>query len=160
MHEAVTVHYSDEDPITYVKPGDKVILETLKYALGMTIRELYPMVCKLILIPDDPIIADGEVFEFEGLLDVPGPRDQVDLLEAREETGRQIKTCQMLLQGEVQCAKAVLRNSIAWCEFWSVRAPTAELRASMAAELWQVNVRNPWADGAGYQISEETGWRI
>ena len=113
--------------------GDRVILETLKYQLGLTIREIYPMVCKLILTPNDPIIADGEVFEFEGLLDVPGPRDQVDLLEAREETGRQIKTCQMLLQGEVQCAKAVLRNSIAWCEFWSVRAPTAELRASMAA---------------------------
>jgi hypothetical protein len=117
------------------KPGDRVILETLKYLLGSTIREVYAVAQAIILTPMDPIKADGEVFEFRGMLDVPGPRDQVDLLEAREETGRQIKTCEMLLQGEVQCAKAVLTNSIRWCEFWQVRAPTPELRAMFGKSL-------------------------
>src|SRR5262249_11490536 len=115
--------------------GDRVILETLKYLLGLTIREVYPMAQALILTPADPIEADGEVFEFRGLLDVPEPLAIVDLLEAKEETGRQIKTCEMLLQGEVQCERDVLANRVAWCRFWQVRAPTAELREMFGKSL-------------------------
>src|SRR5215831_11732125 len=135
MIGTITVHYDDEDPITYHKPGDRVILETFKAILGLTIREIYPMVCKLIVTPVDPIIPDGEEFEFRGLLDVPPPNAKVDLLEAKEETGRQIKTCQMLLEGEVDRAEAVLVNSIRWCEFWSVRGPTVETREMFAKSL-------------------------
>jgi hypothetical protein len=129
-----TVRYSDEeDPITYrLGNGDRALLEAMKYALGLTIREVYPMLQKMLTDGLDPIIADGPEFEFDGVLDVPPPRAKVNLIEARDECGRQIKTCQMLLECDVECevdaAKAVLRNSIDWMRFWSVRSPTAELR--------------------------------
>ena len=41
----------------------------------------------------------------------------------------------MLLEGEVDGARAVLRNSFQWLEFWSVRAPTEELREMFAKGL-------------------------
>ena len=136
MFEPVTVHYSDEDPVTYHKPGDKILLETLKYWLGLTIREVTPMVCAMILAVDDPIVADGEEFEIgSGWMRVPGPRDKVVLREAMEETGRQIKTCQMLLEGEADRAEVVLINSIRWLEFWQVRAPTEEMREMFGKSL-------------------------
>ena len=86
-------------------------------------------------MPIDPIVADGEVFEFDGMLDVPAPRARVDLLEARKEAERQAKTCEMLLEGEADRVKAVLRNSIGWLEFWRVRAPTEELRQKFGESL-------------------------
>src|SRR6516225_4095753 len=94
-----TVEYIDEDPVTYKRWEDRYLLEALKYGLGLTIREVYPMLVKLLTEGLDPIIADGPVFEFEGFLEVPEPNAKVDWLEATEECGRQIKTCQMLLAG-------------------------------------------------------------
>jgi len=64
--------------------------------------------------------------------------------EARQECGRQIKVCQMLLEGEVDRAELVLRNSIEWCQFWSVRAPTAELREMFGKSLKRL-VESPTA---------------
>ena len=123
-----TVHYPDEEPVTYKSTEDRYLLEALKYGLNLTIREVYPMLIKLITEGLDPIDADGPEFRFVGLLDVPDPRAKVSILEAREECGRQIKACQMLLEGPVDRAEEVLRNSIQWCRFWRVRAPTPELR--------------------------------
>ena len=123
-----TVHYPNEEPVTYKSAEDRCLLEALKYELGLTIREVYPMLIKLITEGLDPIDADGPEFEFGGFLDVPEPRAKVSILEARDECGRQIKACQMLLEGPVDRAEEVLRNSIQWCRFWSVRAPTPELR--------------------------------
>lgn len=85
----------------------------------------------------DPIVADGEVFEF-GNYDVPSPRAKVNLLEAMEVCGRHIATCQMLLSGPRDRAEAVLRNSIQWLEFWQVRAPTPEIREMFAKSLRQL----------------------
>ena len=130
-----TVHYPDEGPVTYRSAEDRYLLEALKYGLNLTIREVYPMLIKLITEGLDPIDADGEEFEFAGLLDVPEPRAKVSIIEAREECGRQIKACQMMLEGPVDRAEAVLRNSIQWCRFWSVRAPTPELREMFGHSL-------------------------
>jgi hypothetical protein len=130
-----TVHYPDEGPVTYRSAEDRYLLEALKYGLNLTIREVYPMLIKLITEGLDPIDADGEEFEFAGLLDVPEPRAKVSIIEAREECGRQIKACQMMLEGPVDRAEAVLRNSIRWCRFWSVRAPSPELREMFAGSL-------------------------
>ena len=130
-----TVHYPDEGPVTYRSAEDRYLLEALKYGLNLTIREVYPMLIKLITEGLDPIDADGEEFEFAGLLDVPEPRAKVSIIEAREECGRQIKACQMMLEGPVDRAEAVLRNSIQWCRFWSARAPTPDLREMFAGSL-------------------------
>jgi len=129
------VHYPDEEPVTYKSAEDRYLLEALKYGLNLTIREVYPMLIRLIIEGLDPIDADGEEVEFCGLLDVPDPRAKVSIIEAREECGRQIKACQMMLEGPVDRAEAVLRNSIQWCRFWSVRAPTPELRDMFAWSL-------------------------
>jgi hypothetical protein len=128
-----TVKYVDEDPVTYKCWEDRYLLEALKYGLGLTIREVYPMLVKMLHF--DPIDAEGEVFEFGYGLEVPKPNARVNWFEAKEACGRQIAMCQMLLEGEVDRAEAVLKNSIAWCEFWSVRAPTAELREMFAKSL-------------------------
>jgi hypothetical protein len=133
-----TVEYVDEDPVTYRCWEDRYLLEALKYGLGLTIREVYPMLIKLVTEGLDPITAEGPEFEFVGLLDVPDPRAKVSIIEARDECGRQIKTCQMSLEGPVDRAEDVLRNSIRWCRFWSVRAPTAELRDQFADSLKQL----------------------
>jgi hypothetical protein len=135
-----TVEYPGEDPpsVTYKCPIDKAILEYLKFALGVTIREAHAMAQEILNAMADPIIADGEVFELGGWLAVPGPRDRVNLAEAWKETERQAKTCQMLLEGEVDRAVVVLRNSIEWLEFWSVRAPTAEFRELFTNSLRQL----------------------
>jgi hypothetical protein len=130
-----TVHYPDEDPVTYKSDGDRYLLEALKYGLNLTIREVYPMLIRLLTDGLDPIDADGPEFECGGLLDVPDPRAKVSIIEARDECGRQIKVCQMLLEGPVDRAEAVLRNSIQWCRFWSVRAPTPELREMLGDSL-------------------------
>jgi hypothetical protein len=130
-----TVEYVDEDPVTYKCWEDRVLLESMKCALGLTIREVYPMLIKLLTEHLDPIEADGDVFEFGGFLEVPEPNAKVDWMEAKEECGRQIKVCQMLLEGPVDRAEAVLKNSIDWCRFWSVRAPTPELREMFGKSL-------------------------
>ena len=108
-----TVRYVDEDSVTYRRWEDRVLLETMKYGLGLTIREVYPMLCRLITDGLDPIEADGPEFELGGFLEVPGPRDKVNYIEVKDECGRQIKICQMLLEGPVDRAEAVLRTSIA-----------------------------------------------
>src|SRR5215813_15292113 len=105
-----TVEYVDEDPVTYRRWEDRVLLEAMKYGLGLTIREVYPVLIKLMTEGLDPIDADGAVFEFGGFLDVPAPDAKVNWFEAKEECGRQIKACQMLLEREVDRAEAVLRN--------------------------------------------------
>jgi hypothetical protein len=133
----LTVAYADEPPVSYLRPKDRVILETLKYELGLTIREVYPMVQEMIRLCD-PIIADGDVFEFDGLLGVPAPRDKVDFIAAMQECGRQIKTCEMLLSGDGDRAAAVLINSISWLAFWKTRAPTPELRDRFDNSLGQL----------------------
>src|SRR6516225_1724772 len=119
-----TVRYNDEEPVTYKSDVDRYLLETLKYGLGLTIREVYPMLQKMLL--------EGLDADAGGLLEVPF---DAELDEARQECGRQIKVCQMLLEGEVDRAELVLRNSIEWCQFWSVRAPTAELREMFGKSL-------------------------
>jgi len=129
-----TVEYVDEEPVTYKSGRDRVLFETLKRWLGLTVRELHPMLEKILVEGLDPIIADGEVFEF-GNFDVPSPNAKVNLLEAAGVCGRHIKTCEMLLEGEVDRAEAVLCNSIAWLEFWSVRGPTPEIREMFAKSL-------------------------
>jgi hypothetical protein len=130
----LTVEYEDEDPVSYVNAEDRVILECLKWWLGLTIRELYPMVSEAVLAGFDPIDADGDVFEFVGF-GAPDPRNRVNLVEARKAAERDAKTCQMLLEGPQDTAEAVLRNSIEWLRFWQIRAPTAELREAFAKSL-------------------------
>jgi hypothetical protein len=130
-----TVKYVDEDPVTYRCWEDRVLLEAMKYGLGLTIREVYPMLRKLITEGLDPIEADGEVFEFGWGLGVPPPNARVSIAEAEKACGRQIVMCQMLLESPVDRAEAVLRNSIEWCRFWSVRAPTPELREAFGKSL-------------------------
>ena len=130
-----TVHYPDEEPVTYRSAVDRYLLEALKYGLNLTIREVYPMLVKLVTEGLDPIDADGAEFQFGSWLDVPDPRAKVSIIEARDECGRQIKACQMLLEGPVDRAEEVLRTSIQWCRFWSVRAPTAELREMFGHSL-------------------------
>jgi hypothetical protein len=133
----LTVRYADEPPVSYLHPRDKVILEALKYELGLTIREVYPVVQEMIRL-SDPIVADGGVFEFSGLLDVPAPRDNVDFIEAMQKCERQIKTCQMLLSGDADRSAAVLTNSIAWLAFWKTRAPTQQIRDKFESSLGQL----------------------
>jgi hypothetical protein len=130
-----TIAYVDEEPVTYKCAEDRYLLEALKYGLGLTIREVYPMLIELLTQGFDPIEADGPEFEFGGFLEVPEPNARVNWFEAKDECGRQIKACQMLLGGPVDRAEAVLRNSIAWCRFWSVRAPTPELRELFGQSL-------------------------
>jgi len=129
-----TVHYVDEEPVTYRSDRDRVLFETIKSVLGLTVREIHPMLEKILAEGLDPVIADGELFEF-GNYDVPPPNAKINLLEAAEICGRHIKTCEMLLSGEVDRAEAVLRNSIQWLEFWSVRGPTPEIREMLAKSL-------------------------
>ena len=42
-----TVEYVDEPPVTYKCWEDRYLLEALKYGLGLTIREVYPMLIRL-----------------------------------------------------------------------------------------------------------------
>ena len=145
-----TVHYPDEPPVTYQPNGDRAILEALKYALGLTIREVYPMAQKILIDSLDPIQADGPIFTFDGVLAVPGPRDKVNLIEVRDECARQIKTCQMLLEcgeNEIEAARVVLHNSIHWMRFYSVRAPTEELREMFAKGLKRLTTGMEDGDG-------------
>jgi hypothetical protein len=130
-----TVEYVDEPPVTYKCVEDRFLLEALKYVLGLTIREIHPMLEKLISDGLDPIDAQGDVFELGYGLDVPEPNAKVNYVETVQACGRHIVTCQMLLEGPVDRAEAVLRNSIAWCRFWSVRAPTPELREMFGKSL-------------------------
>ena len=46
---AETVHYFDEEPVTYLRWEDRVMLEGLKHALGLTIREVYPMLQRMLI---------------------------------------------------------------------------------------------------------------
>ena len=130
-----TVKYVDEDPVTYRRQEDRALLEAMKYGLGMTIREAHLMLERMIAEGLDPIEAEGAAFQFGGFLDVPEPNAKVNWFEAKEECGRQIKACQMLLESPVDRAELVLRNSISWCRFWSVRAPTQELRDAFGKSL-------------------------
>jgi len=145
-----TVQYVDDVAVTYLNDGDRVLLETLKYGLGVTIKGSHAMLEKIIIASLDPIIADGDEFEWGGFLEVPGPRDKVNLIEAREECGRQIATCRMLLESPdplCQLADLVSRNSEHWLEFWSVRASTPELRDAFKEslekllEMWRIGGR-------------------
>src|SRR5262249_3605346 len=124
-----TVHYDDEDPVTYKSGRDRVLFETLKNILGLTVREIHPMLERVLVDGLDPIEPDGEEFELHGVLEVPPPNAKVNLFKAKDACGRDIKACQMLLEGEMDRAELVLRNSIAWLRFWSVRGPTPEMRA-------------------------------
>jgi len=126
-----TVKYSDDLTVTYRCQLDRFLLEDVKFAFGLTIREAHDMVSKLLRDGLDLIIAD---IGYSGLLDVPDP-SVVSLDEAKLVCARHIKTCQMLLEGEVDRAELVLRNSIGWCEFWSVRAPTPEQREMFSRSL-------------------------
>lgn len=132
-----TVKYDDEPPVTYKSDRDRILFETIKYVLGLTVREIHPMLERILAEGLDPIVAEGDVFEF-GNYDVPLPNSRVNLLEAVEVCGRHIKTCEMLLSGEADRAEAVLRNSIRWLEFWQERAPTPELRETFARSLRQL----------------------
>jgi|SRR5215831_10384496 len=130
-----TVHYTDEEPITYHSDRrDRFILETAKHILGLTIRELYPMVRRMLIQGFDPTIADGDEFEF-GNFDVPFPNAKVNLLEAAEVCSRHIKTCEMLLSGPVNRAKIVSDNSELWLRFWQIRGPTEEIREAFGRSL-------------------------
>jgi len=133
----ITVKYPDEEgTISYRRPVDRPLLEYLKYNLGTTIREAHVMLQELLNPMVDPMVeAEGEVFELGGWLEVPPPDAKVNLAEAWQETERQAKTCQILLEGEVDRAVVVLKNSIQWLEFWSARAPTEELREMFADSL-------------------------
>ena len=104
-----TVHYVDEEPVTYRSDRDRVLFETIKSVLGLTVREIHPMLEKILAEGLDPVIADGELFEF-GNYDVPPPNAKINLLEAAEICGRHIKTCEMLLSGEVDRAEAAMRG--------------------------------------------------
>jgi hypothetical protein len=143
----VEVHYIDEPPVTYLRPEDRVMLESLKHALGLTGREVYPMLQRILVEGLDPIDADGAEFELGGFLEVPRPNAKVDVIEARKATERDIKTCQMLLEGEVDRAELVLRNSIEWCRFWAERAPTAELREAFEKSLRRLETGRGDDDG-------------
>jgi hypothetical protein len=133
-----TIRYADDVAVTYLTEGDRVLLETLKYGLGITIREAHAMLERIITDSLDPIDADGEEFEFDDYLAVPGPRDRVSLIKAREECGRHIAMCQRMLEGPDPfgvMADHVSGNSEHWLRFWSVRAPTAELRDAFGESL-------------------------
>src|SRR5262249_47125638 len=103
--------------------------------LGLTVREIHPMLQRILVDGLDPIDASGEKWEFGGVLEVPEPRARVNLIEAKDVCGRHIKMCQILLEGEMDRAELVLRNSIEWLEFWSVRGPTPEIREMFANSL-------------------------
>jgi hypothetical protein len=85
-----TVEYVDEPPVTYRRPIDRVLLEAMKYGLGLTIREVYPMLIKMLTENLDPIEADGSEFKFGYGLGVPEPNAKVNYHEASEACGRQI----------------------------------------------------------------------
>jgi len=144
---AETVHYLDEEPVTYLRWEDRVMLEGLKHALGLTIREVYPMLQRTLIFGLDPIDADGDVFELGGFLEVPRPNAKVDVIEARKATERDIQTCQMLLEGPIDRAEVVLRNSIEWCRFWAMRAPTPELREAFEKSLRRLETGRGDDDG-------------
>jgi hypothetical protein len=132
-----TVDYEDEGPITYLNGGDKVILEGLKGWLQLSVREVYPMLIRMFSDGVDPIIAHGDVFEFNAF-GAPEPRDRVNLFDAVRAAERDARTCQMMLEGEADRAEAVLRNSKQWLAFWSERAPTEELRKKFSESLRQL----------------------
>ncbi|PWT77883.1 MAG: hypothetical protein C5B60_02030 [Chloroflexi bacterium] len=125
------VKYPDDIAVAYRYELDQHLLEDAKFGLGLSIREAHEMVSRLIRDGLKLIVED---VGYSGLLDVPDP-NVVNLTEAKSVCARHIKTCQMLLECEVDRAELVLRNSIKWCEFWSVRAPTAELREMFAKSL-------------------------
>jgi hypothetical protein len=105
------------------------------------------MLQKMVLDGLDPIAADGDVFEFGYGLDVPEPNARVNLVEAGKACGRQIVMCQMLLEGEVDRAELVLRNSKEWLRFWERRAPTAELREAFGKSLRRLETGRGDGDG-------------
>jgi len=125
------VRYPDDIPVTYRCELDQHLLEDVKFGLGLSIREAHEMVSKLLREGLGLIVED---VGYSGLFDVPDP-DVVSLGEAKSVCARHIKTCQMLLECEVDRAELVLRNSIEWCRFWSLRAPTQELREMFAKSL-------------------------
>src|SRR5262245_31838736 len=123
--------------VDYSCEADRQILEFLKYGLGITMREAHDMASMIILSGLDPIEAEGEEFIFSGPGDVPEPFANVDLAEAREATARDGRECERILKvdGSVEAAMRVLRTSIAWAAFWSVRAPDPKLRGAFERTL-------------------------
>src|SRR5262249_7830637 len=103
------------------------------------------MLIKLLNEGLDPIDAEGAEFEFGYGLDGAEPNARVNYAETVRACGRHIVTCQMLLEGPVDRAEAVLRNSIQWCEFWALRAPTPELREMFTKSLRRL-VEGPTAE--------------
>ena len=82
-----TVRYPDEPPVTYRFPEDRYLLETLKYGLNLTIREVYPMLIRFLLESFD---VDASEFEPSDLLDVPNPTSRINMLKVHDECERQI----------------------------------------------------------------------
>jgi hypothetical protein len=131
----VTVTYPDEGPITYSSEQDRRLVEEVRRACGSNVREICTMARAFIRSEMDPIHATGEPFVFGG--EVPDPYANVDLLEALRVTGRDARACEVTLEvdGSTEATLAVLRNSIAWLRFWSVRSPSAEGRETSARNL-------------------------
>src|SRR5262249_20505209 len=107
------VRYPDDIPVTYRCKLDQHLLEDVKFGLGLSIREAHEMVSKFLREGLKLIVED---VGYSGLLDVPDP-NVASLVEAKSVCARHIKTCQMLLECEVDRAELVLRNSIEWCKF-------------------------------------------
>jgi len=49
-----TVKYDDEPPVTYKSNRDRVLFETLKYASGLTVREIHHVLGRMLVEGGDP----------------------------------------------------------------------------------------------------------
>jgi hypothetical protein len=123
-----TVRYEDEDPVTYRTEREKALLERVKYECGITIREIVDMLH----------IYDSEInVSLANQSVVPCPDSSKSLREALEEAEQDALKCAELLDGDCSISELinVLRNTIEWLKFWSVRATSSEAREAFGRQL-------------------------
>jgi hypothetical protein len=143
----VTVLYPDEpDPITYSNEYDRELFEAVKRETGATIKEICAVGRAIILSDLDPIKAEGEPFIWPKPPEpdfwwinpsVPAPDANVCVIEALNHWMTDTDACKRVLDVDdsTEATVRVLRNTISWLRFWSVRARTVELRGWYAKQL-------------------------
>jgi hypothetical protein len=143
----ITVRYPDEpDPITYSNDKDRELFEAVKSATGATIREICAVGRAIILSDLDPIKAEGPEFIWPKPPEpdfwwinpsVPAPDANVCVVEALNHWMTDTDACKRVLDVDdsIEATVRVLRNTICWLKFWSVRARTAELRGWYSNQL-------------------------
>jgi hypothetical protein len=143
----ITVRYSDEpDPITYSNDKDRELFEAVKSATGATIREICVVGRAIILSDLDPIKADSAPFIWPKPPEpdfwwinpsVRAPDGNVCVIEALNHWMTDTDACKRVLDVDdsIEATVRVLRNTISWLKFWSVRARTPELRGWYSDQL-------------------------